>query len=217
MKYIYIILFVLSSFFSHKSLYAKENTLLHAFFVPENSVQSNTTIKELNPSQQTHTDLKKKRIKRRIKKRNQVATSSPNKQSSPSKKTRLRKAPHPKKTNIATSNNDFGSTKTITPKNKYTLEDNPAHQLSQNQQIEEKTKTPKIEISLLEQLKQTPTNELLSTIPYPTSKEPAFRQLYENHVMDLRTLYRHNKMIDNLELENVIKKANTIRRFNVTN
>ena len=47
MKYMYILLSILSSFFIHKSLYAKDIELQYAFFVPTGAFQENTTINDI--------------------------------------------------------------------------------------------------------------------------------------------------------------------------
>ncbi len=47
MKYMYILLSILSSFFIHKSLYAKDLEIQYAFFVPTGAFQENTAVEEI--------------------------------------------------------------------------------------------------------------------------------------------------------------------------
>lgn len=47
MKYMYILLSIMSSFFIHKSLYAKDIELQYAFFVPSGAFQENTQVEDI--------------------------------------------------------------------------------------------------------------------------------------------------------------------------
>ena len=69
MRYIYILLCALSSFFNYKSLHASELEHINAFFIPESAINENTKIRELQPNQtptKTKKIIKKRRIKKRI-------------------------------------------------------------------------------------------------------------------------------------------------------
>lgn len=66
MKYIYILLCALSSFLCYKSLHANEIEHFNAFFIPENAINQNTSVKELTPpSEATPKRKTKKRIIRK--------------------------------------------------------------------------------------------------------------------------------------------------------
>lgn len=226
MKYIYILLLVLSTFFINNSLHAKELTLINAFFLPEDSIQSNTTIKELAPPKKIKKNSPKKSTLTRKQRRS--STSTPNRtlpvqhgklkkqtissQSTPAPQKRRLKQTIP--TAIPTT---IADTPSQPQKSKYTLDDNPNQHLLEKKQEEVITIKEKPKLSELEILKQTEISKILESIPYPTTQEPRFRQLYENHVMDLRVLYRRGKLNPSLQLEKTLEKAKTMRRFEVTN
>ena len=72
MKYMYILFCIMSSFFTYKSISAKENFIQYAFFMPQNTLQENTTINEFSPLTQDYsknTPSKPKKIKKIIKKK----------------------------------------------------------------------------------------------------------------------------------------------------
>ena len=219
MKYIYILLLVLSSFFNYNLAYSKENIQTNAFFVPTDSIQSNTATNEISPK--TTTIKKKKSPKKRLKKPSTSKTSSTPQVPSTTKHTQKRpqkpsQSPLKRELNKPTLLSSPEVEVSPTPKRKYTLDDTPTPQQTTSSPItpqKQKESTPTL--TDIEKLAQTPINELLSTIPYPNNSSPSFKQLYENHVMDLRILYNNNKLLPNLELEEILEKANTIRRFDV--
>ena len=219
MKYIYILLLALSSFFINNSLHAKELTKIHAFFLPQDSVQSNTEIKELTPQKQ---------IRKTPSKKSTLTTKqkpSSNKRVLPFQHGKLKKAPTTRSSSTALKKKRKRTPVLLNPlaedkapkKSKYTLEDNPNQHLLEKKQEAPATIKEQPKLSELDTLKQTEISDILESIPYPTNQIPSFKQLYENHVMDLRVLYRSNKILPSLELEKTLEKAKTLRRFEVTN
>ena len=227
MKYIYILLLVLSTFFINNSLYAKEFIKINAFFLPENSIQSNTTIKELTPTKK----IKKNSPQKSTLTRKQ-RPSSASKRTLPVQHNKLKKQTQTPPSSSTLSTPQKRKLKRITPTAiptlavdtpsqpqapKYKLDDNPNQHLLEKKQEEVVTIKEKPKLSELEILKQTEISKILESIPYPTTKEPRYRQLYENHVMDLRVLYQRGKLNQSLKLEKILEKANSMRRFEVTN
>lgn len=224
MKYIYILLLVLSTFFINNSLHAKELTLINAFFLPEDSIQSNTTIKELAPIQKIKKNSPKKTTLTRKQRRSSTLNRTLPVQHGKLKKQTIssQSTPSPQKRKLKrTPTTAIPTTIADTPsqpqKSKYTLDDNPNQHLLEKKQEKVVAVKEKPKLSELEILKQTEISKILESIPYPTTQEPRFRQLYENHVMDLRILYRRGKLNPSLQLEKTLEKAKTMRRFEVTN
>ena len=199
----------MSSFFTYKSISAKENFIQYAFFMPQNTLQENTTIKEFSPLTQDYsknTPSKPKKIKKIIKKKvlKKKNTQTPkHKKTFPVVKSELKKITDPvDKTKQAS-----------TKQQKYVLED--IKPITKEDTHQETIKTQKV-LSLIEQLNQTKVETLLNNIPHPDISKPIFKQLYALYGMDLRTLNRRGKFPTNLKQEKALKKATSIQRFKVT-
>lgn len=90
----------------------------------------------------------------------------------------------------------------------YQLDDNETLTLAQ----EETTPSP---LSALEKFKQKSISELLATLPYPDFNLPKFKQLYALYGLELRVLNRRGKFSPNIEQEETLAKANSMRNFDV--
>ena len=69
--------------------------------------------------------------------------------------------------------------------------------------------------SKLESFKKKSIPEMLATIPYPNPRLPKFKQTYASYGMDLRVLYRRGNFPENFEQEKILKKADSMTRFEV--
>lgn len=219
MRYMYILLCIMSSFFAYKSIHAEENITQYAFFMPQNSLQENTTIKDFTP--QTNNTIKKqnstskkvkKVIKRKIKKKKKSTSPLINKKRTfPVVKSKLKQITEKEPTKEA---------QTTTPekaqKNKYTLGEITPIQQQKTKETQPTLKKKK-QLSHIEQLYQTDIDDLLYNIPHPNLKDPTFKQLYSLYVMDLRTLNRRGSIPHNIKLEETLEKVNSIRRFEIPN
>ena len=217
MKYMYILLCIMSSFFAYKSLDAKENTIQYAFFMPQNSLQENTSIKDLSPKANNLTATPspqkkvKKIIKRKIKKKKKTDLSQ-KQRSFPVVRTTLKHI-----TETIPQKQTSTAQKEKTTPSKYTLEDmQPLQPLQQPQKIKKIAPQKSKELSLIEQLKQKDINDILYDIPHPNPKDPFYKQIYSLYTLELKTLNRRGSMPYNIRQEEALQKANSILRFEVT-
>ena len=63
--------------------------------------------------------------------------------------------------------------------------------------------------------KEKSISEVFSEIPYPNDQLPKYKNAYLDYILSLRILYRTKKLQPNLRQEEVLSKANTIRRFDI--
>ena len=200
----YILLCLLSSFFTYNSLLAKEEEHKYAFFIPNNAFQENTSVKELTPTKKTQ-----KKLKRATQKTPQqtTETQTPNKlkKTLPIVIKELRPLV------------EVTSSELPKPQNKYQLDENINTKALVKKDKPQPTEDVEIaqEVSPLERYKIEDINDLLRETPHPNPKHPKFKQLYNLYALELRTLYKYKKLPTNLEQEKLLKKANTIRRFEV--
>lgn len=220
MKYMYMTCLVLSSFFIYNPLFADTNNCEHAFFIPGGAFQQNTKIqeiKQIQPQKQS-TERTTTQQKNTIK---QTPQPQKTKQTINSKQTNSAKvtptAPAEKNitenTTTPQSSPKTNSTNTVKknapPKKQYILEDT-----LDNSPSEEKT-SEKPQISSLEQFQQKTMQEILNTLPYPDFNLPKYKQIYALYALELRSAYRRGELPANYDQEEVLSKANSIRRFNV--
>ena len=209
MKYMYILLCLLSSFFTYNSLFAKEMEVKYAFFIPNNAFQENTSIKELKFPKKPQKSTSKKIDE------NHNTSSKPSTPTTASLKKIKKTLPVViNKLETTPQKND----NTLKPQNKYQLEENIdtkalVKKAELNQTEEQDDDEDKI--SPIERYKTEDIVDLLRSIPHPNPKLPKFKQLYTLYALELRTLYKHTKLPMNLEQEEILKKVNTIRRFEV--
>lgn len=227
MKYFYISCLLLSSFFTYKTLSAKDNYLQYAFFMPKGAFEQNTTlddIESMRPRQpkptQTQQDTEQLQeeipspkitlpyVKKKIKLQKEIADHKV-KEETPQVSATIKNNTAEKPKQIA---KPLPITKTplaISPElleklNKYSLEDTPLEKAENN--------TP---AQISKPIPQKSLTQMLSDVPYPNPSLPKFQQAYASYVMDLRIFNRRGKLPANPSQEQTLQKANSIRRFDV--
>lgn len=204
MKYMYILLCLLSSFFIYNFSLAKEIQTKYAFFIPNNAFQSNTDVKEIKlapkPSSQ---------------KTNKKNTSNTITQTTQPPLKLKKKFPVVIKELQPLA--DIKKANSPKPQNKYQLDedvDPKALVKKDTPEIKEEIIEEPV-LSVFETYKTGNIEKLLRQIPYPDSSQPKFKQLYNLYALELRSLYKYNELPINIEQEETLKKANTIRRLEV--
>lgn len=221
MKYTYMICLTLSSLFINKPLLADTNTLSHAFFIPTGAFQQNTEVQDIDtmrprysvpyePSTTEETD------DTFIEQPTPIAESTP----SPTP-LQIKKAVQPIQATPKITQQAIAKPLSPAPTSKptepaplptpspYKLEDIIPETTS------ETTQTETDELSPLEAFQQKSLKEMLDTLPYPNFNLPKYKQLYALYVLELRTAYRKGELPYNYEQEQILAKANSIRRFEV--
>jgi len=92
----------------------------------------------------------------------------------------------------------------------YKLEDPLTEPVTIEAQAPIPTPIPDIEL-----LKQKSLSELISDLPLPNYSLPQFKQTYALYALELQTLRRTKKFYTNKKMEEALKKANSLRRFEV--
>lgn len=204
MKYMYILLCLLSSFFIYNFSLAKEIQTKYAFFIPNNAFQSNTDVKEIKlapkPSSQ---------------KTNKKNTSNTITQTTQPPLKLKKKFPVVIKELQPLA--DIKKANSPKPQNKYQLDedvDPKALVKKDTPEIKEEIIEEPV-LSVFETYKTGNIEKLLRQIPYPDSSQPKFKQLYNLYALELRSLYKYNELPINIEQEETLKKANSIRRLEV--
>ena len=214
MKYMYILLCIMSSFFANKSLATEGLYTKYAFFMPTNVYQNNSETKPINiqPTRQQQPKQSIHQNKSNLS-QNPKTTSKTAKKTVTTKKTK--KATVTKKPIIQTSSNFISKpTQKPKPQTKYKLDENITQAKPIVAQIEPTIEEPQ-DISMQEKHETENLIDLLREIPYPDSNLPKFKQIYNLYALELRTLYRHGSFPYNLEQDKILSKANSIRRFEV--
>lgn len=223
MKYFYISCLLLSSFFTYKTLSAKDNYTQYAFFMPKGAFEQNTTlddIESMRPRQpkptQTWQDTEQTQeeapapkitlpyVKKKIKLQKEIANNKV-KEETP----QVSATTPPNNTLEKPEQTVKPAPLAISPElleklNKYSLEDTP---------LEKAEITPPAQIS--KPIPQKSLAQMLSDVPYPNPSLPKFQQAYASYVMDLRIFNRRGKLPVNTTQEKTLQKANSIRRFDV--
>lgn len=227
MKLFYTICLILSSFFTYKQLSADTTTKWHAFFIPKNTFQQNTTVKQINiPEPQdpvipsTTTDTPKKQSVTTTTTATQKTTTAKNTSNIRKKPTETSNLTQSKKntTQAKAPKQSIPVSVEAAPSNtmvqeklkKYQL-DNPV--TAQNNIKQDRNILQNIQIP--EEQTQKTLKELLNTLPYPDFNLPKFKQLYGLYGLELRSLYRRGKFPPNPEQDATLAKANSLRRFEV--
>ena len=202
MKYIYIICLSLSSLFVFTPLKADTHTHNNAFFIPSGAFQQNTGVKDITPKKPRRTQPAQKTSPE------QVFQSKPQTINAPKQQV-IQAAAHPAKT-TAPEKTTPQTQPQPTPKKpaKYKLDDSPVKK-------PEIQTTNKQDIPPLQKFQQKSLKEMLSTLPYPDFDQPKFKQIYALYALELRSAYRRGKLPSNHEQEEILAKANSIRRFEV--
>ena len=244
MKYIYLILIALSSFFTNKSLQANQDGTQIAFFMPPNSMQQNIYIPAIsnNTLQQ---DIQSTKENSNISQPNiasqeineieptitpQKNTPAPKKKSPTVAKTLNKKQPKQDKQATTTKATTKVAPTTVQPTDFSNIEfdsnvnlntEKENNEIEKNSPENEETKTASSSSDLenttsyIKQLYQKDLKELLYSVPYPNKKQPKYKQLYNIYLLDLRGLYRYKKLSENIEQNLTLKKAKSMKKFEV--
>lgn len=214
MRFFYIICLVLSSVFTYKSATADEQLKL-AFFTPNNAFQDNMSVNDIKDMQPRYGNQV---IDNEGK--NSSLSQSPAIKSVTNSKDTSTSVPTPKtaKKTIMPIKNVISEVKVSEP----LKEEEPVTELPP--EIKEKLKKyslddektfdviKNLDSNKLTKNKNQNINTLLARIPAPDFSAPKFKQIYANHGMALRALYRTGRLPYNQEQEETLAKANSIRR-----
>lgn len=211
MKYIYMVCLALSSLFTYKQPSAESNMVQYAFFIPKDAFQRNvdmpaTTRYVRENNKNVNTNINPHAVGGEV-----VIIKSPQNTGKPEAVLMAKNKKVP-----ATRNKAFPSKKA--------KEKSPDY--ASNIQVEKNTSpVSKAAVNKIVQPKATPISandlqnkdlaKLLTLLPYPDFDLPKFKQLYAIYALDLRTFYRKGELLANPEQEDVLAKANTMRRFEV--
>lgn len=239
MLHLYSICLVLSSLFAYNASAAENRPLRYAFFIPADSLQKNTTIQDIRLMHPRHIKTEESssatesynKISSPEKKAPSDKTSAANrlgqKTTLPVEKSRpatikkqtlesLRRQKSMPDTAVKPEKPQplpAPDTKEIVEKLKnYKLDDSPVPPVTARNNP---AKPAEPVFSELEKLQQKDLSELLAAIPYPDSRQPKFRQLYDNYGLEMRMMQRRGDFPDNPEQEKTLAKANSLRRFKV--
>lgn len=212
MKHLYIIYAILSSFFTYKTICAKEDLLQYAFYIPQDAFQYNTfeqpkqqektltTKKEIIPTiSYENTNIKKEETPKETSKKE---TNTPQKEKIATKKTPLKNQSETK----TTVKNKEKSKKTLVYKEKPKQENKTPK--------EEKIKQ-NIAATNINNTKEKSISEIFAEIPFPSDNMIKYQKAYLDYVMSLRVLYRTKKFPPNPKQEETLSKAKSIRRFEI--
>lgn len=213
MRQLYIICIALSSFFTYGISFAWEQPNQHAFFVPGNVFQENTTIQEIkrtgrqtpaktNTSASTQEDL------------NDPLAAAIN----PDKKIK-KTLPYVKKIPKVVSPKEFNQlekentqTVDIPASSKYTLDNDldimPEPKPDTDQDVQK-------QLSALDLYSHKSVEEMLNEQPYPNKSLPKFKQRVALYDVELRNLYRRESLPTNREQDNALAKASSGQYFSV--
>lgn len=226
MKYFYISCLLLSSFFTYKTLSAKDNYLEYAFFIPQGAFEQDTPLEDIEsmrprqpkPIVQDPDDIQSEEeptplkitlpyVKKKLEVKKEITTNTtrqPTQKTSATNKTITQK----KTEQTVTEKTPNLSPNIIEKLNKYSLETNTQEKTEEKPAQKTASQTP-------EELPKKTLSEMLSSVPYPNPSLPRFKQLYASYVMDLRIFNRRGKLPVNPRQERILKKADSIRRFEV--
>lgn len=213
MRQLYITCLALSSFFIYNTSLAWTQLNQHAFFVPGNTFQENTTIQEIKinnkqkPTQTNNTVTSKKDTNDPL-----AAAINPNKKL---KRTRpyVKKIP---KVAAPKNFNDLEQTETLpteTPvSSKYSLDDdleNTSSPKPNKQKKEEK------QLSALDIYSRKTVGEMLKEQSHLNRSLPKFKQRAALYNLELRNLYNRGSLPSNQEQNDALAKASSGNYFSV--
>ncbi|MBO5038708.1 MAG: hypothetical protein J6C85_04565 [Alphaproteobacteria bacterium] len=228
MKYFYISCLLLSSFFTYKTLSAKDNHSQYAFFMPQGAFEQNTTLDDIesmrprqpkptqtqHDTEQLHEEIPSPKITLPyVKKKIKIQEVTANKVKETPQITPPAPADDIKKEPEQPKQMAKPAPLTISPDiieklNKYSLESiAPENNTSKT--------TQKTTTLTSKQFTPQSLTQMLSAVPYPDPALPKFKQIYASYVMDLRIFNRRGNLPANPEQEQILQKANSIRRFDV--
>lgn len=227
-KYIYIISLALSSFFTYKHLSANTYDHIHAFFIPNGAFIKNTQITEPKPQQQSNItspqsiEEQSDNTDFQVSPQQQIESPIVSQPQTVSKNTTSKtdtSQPRPTNTHkntIKTQHQTVASQKTTSnptkqkKKNTYQLEAIPSTTSKNNQ-----TKSTTTQSLPKPKPQKQNLAEQLDALPFPNFQDPKFKQLYGLYCLELRTLYKKRKLPSNITQNDILSKANSIRRFSV--
>ncbi len=229
MKHIYIISIILSSFFAISSANAKNNLLQYAFYMPQDAFQYNTieepktTRKNINTSMQQIRNQNNKSSKPITKK---TTSSKPQNIKSDKKTLKTSAYEYAKqksrqkfkpKTIIKTKKPsiDGNVSKLTVYKQTNKTSHSPSKTTNKKSSSSKNIATETIIMQKPTPEKEKSISEVFSEIPYPNEQLPKYKNAYLDYILSLRILYRTKKLQPNLRQEEVLSKANTIRRFDI--
>ena len=234
MKYIYILLFALSSFFSNKSLYAEETYNKLAFFMPDDAMQENMYIPSAyqnnNYQIPSYTPPQKETATQQRPQKKQQKKAQKTKQAPKKSHQIIRKNLINEQATQKNTSNTQEQTKSAPvvikeaqsqPTQNTETTDFSAFDFDENIQIKTETpkKTPKPnktkKLSQLEKLRQKDVSDILYSIPYPDTTQPKYKQIYNIYAISLRNLYRQHELPYNYDQEISLEKANSLQKFEV--
>ena len=202
MKHIYIITIILSSFFTYSPIYAKDNSLQYAFFIPQDAFQHNIF------NEPTQVEVAPKTS-------NNQTTQTTTKEIDPQKTKAIEKTSNKTQTNKYTK-------KIITASSRapIKMKNNTKEYEQTKPSLTEEPLVQKITTELIQNAKKTlpetkSISETLSEIPYPSDNMPKYQKAYLDYIMSLRILYRTKKLQPNLKQEKTLAKANSLKRFDI--
>ena len=212
MKHLYIICAILSSFFTYKAIYAKEDLLQYAFYIPQDAFQYNTFEQ---PLQQVNKLAEKKETIPTIYNENANTKKEEHKIETPKMETSIPKKEKNVQKNTASKKQKKRKT---TVKKKEKLEKNIVNKekiKTENKiQKEEKIKQDIVKTNI-DNIKEKSISETLAEIPFPSDDMIKYQKAYLDYVMALRILYRTKKFQPNHRQEETLGKAKSIRRFEI--
>lgn len=200
MKHIYIICITLSSLFIFSNTQAKNNLLQYAFYMPQDAFQYNIYNEAQQPQKINSTSDSKIKPQTKQPKITSTAKATPN--SKPQTITK-KISPTPSKT---TNKKSLSSKK---------IAKNTKNKASKFNKSPSKIATETIIMQKNNPKKEKSISEAFSEIPYPNEQLPKYKNAYLDYILSLRILYRTKKLQPNLRQEEVLSKANTIRRFDI--
>ena len=213
MRPFYITCLALSSFFIFSISFAKAQFNQHAFFVPGNAFQENTTIKAISQKENSSSQNNKTALDVPSQKSEDPLEKSINnnikiKKNRPYVK-KLPKVASPKELNE--TQQEYYIPDTPSP-SKYTLDDDLE---TLPTPITNKPKNTQKQLTALDLYSHKSIDEMLQEQPYPNTSLPKFKQRAALYNTELRGLYRRGNLPNNREQEAALSKASTARYFSV--
>lgn len=219
MRQLYITCLALSSFFIYSSSLAQAQLNQHAFFIPGNTFQENTTLQEIKPNNTRRPSQNNNSTTQKNDNEDPLASAiNPNKKI---KKTRpyVKKVPKvvsPKDFKKFEQNNGLEQNEiqlTNTPvSSKYSLDDDLEDLASPKPTKVKKEQKP---LSALDLYSRKTVEQMLNEHPRPNKSLPKYKQRAALYNMELRNLYRRGSLPFNQEQEDTLAKATSGNYFSV--
>jgi len=214
MRQLYITCLILSSFFIYNLSFADEQSNQHAFFIPENAFQQNTSL------EQTKTENKQENYSE-----NNTVTTPQKPTDDPlaaaidhnikTKKTlpyvkKIPKIDLPKNFNNLNKKESYPKEAPVSFK--YIVEESLDTEIPSDSSSKETLEKP---LSTLDVYSKKSVEEMLEEQPYPKKSLPKFKQRAALYDVELRNLYRRGFLPSNQEQEDALSKASSAHYFSV--